>query len=73
MCETFATYTYLRCPRIDEEDCEDQALAATWDCLGEPGVVDDDSLMTCMVGYITDDCHDEVCENFATYTFLSCP
>ena len=68
-----AIKTKLGLPRFDKEYCRNQALAAIWDCLGEPGVVDDDSLMTCMVGYITDDCHDEVCENFATYTFLSCP
>ena len=68
-----AIKTKLGLPRFDKEYCRNQALAAIWDCLGEPGVVDDDSLMTCMVGYISDDCHEEVCEAFATYTFLSCP
>ena len=68
-----AIKTKLGLPRIDEEDCSNQAQAAIWDCLGDPGVVNDNSLMTCMVGYISDDCHEEVCEAFATYTFLSCP
>ena len=63
----------LGLPRIDEEDCPDQAQAAIWPCLVDPGVVNDDSLMTCMVGYISDDCRDEFCEVVATYTFLSCP
>ena len=63
----------LGLPRIDEEDCPDQAQAAIWPCLVDPGVVHDDSLMTCMVGYISDDCRDEFCEVVATYTFLSCP
>ena len=53
-------------PRIDEEDCRHQAQAAIKDRLGDPGVVDDVSLMTCVVAYIPDDCHDEVCEQLST-------
>ena len=58
----------------DDVDCGTQAEDALWFCLGgDDSVVDDDSLMACMVGHLSDDCHDIVCEQFASVTFLTCP
>ena len=58
----------------DDVDCGTQAEAALWNCLGlDDSVVDDDSLMACIVANVSDDCIDDVCEQFASYTFLTCP
>ena len=55
--------------------CGALAEVAFWGCIFEDdsGVVDDDSLMACMVGFLSDSCHDLVCDAFAANTFLSCP
>ena len=58
----------------DDVDCGTQARNRLWECLGtDDSVVDDDSLMACMVANLSDDCIDVVCESFASDTFLTCP
>ena len=48
-------------------------MYALWGCLNNPDVVDDDSWMACVEPNLGDDCHDSVCDIFATNSFLSCP
>ena len=41
---------------------------------GVDGVVDDDSLMACVVDFLSDSCHDPVCDALTSVdSFLTCP
>ena len=54
----------------DDVDCGTQARNRLWECLGtDDSVVDDDSLMACMVANLSDDCIDLVCEVFSLRNF----
>ena len=54
----------------DDVDCGTQARNSLWECLGtDDSVVDDDSLMACMVANLSDDCIDLVCEVFSLRNF----
>jgi len=59
-----------------DDICLGLASYSLWGCMVgmSDNVVDDDSLMSCMVGFLSDDCHDPVCDSLASIDiFLSCP
>ena len=59
-----------------DDICLGLANYALWGCMAgmSDNVVDDDSLMACMVGFLSDDCHDPVCDSLASIdSFLTCP
>ena len=62
--------------------CAHQAGDAVWNCVGDDdSVVDDASLMACVVSHLADDatddldCYDYVCDVFSNPSsgFLNCP
>ena len=60
----------------DQHDgiCIGIAYYTLLNCLFDDDVVDDDSLMACMVSFLVDDCHDLACGQLDDKnSFLSCP
>ena len=63
---------------VNDENYESLCLAlaetALYGCLGVDSVVDDDSLMDCMLSFLSDDCHDVACGVLDdANSFLTCP
>ena len=48
-----------------DDACDEDLRQVLVDCIMDPSVVDEDTLMDCIAANLSDDCHDCVCEAFA--------